>query len=369
MPFADELMGPHVAEALTRGITAALPEEELTNLRAAAAKLDGLALRERSDVLRNALLLDVPGSYAELDTVVRKAAQSPSFSGWLIWPVTSAVATRAVQEDTEVAFDSALELLAALTGGLSSEFAIRTLLRHDPQRALETMLVWTASPDEHVRRLASEGSRPYLPWSVRVPALIKSGGATIAILDALYLDESDYVRRSVANHLNDLSRDEPELVVATAARWLAEPDVHTPALARRALRTLIKRGDKGALALMGYQGVNITFGPPELEEIDIPFGGSIRFRATVQNHSSETARVAIDYVIHHRRNTGATTPKVFKLTTAEIAPGEAVKIERAHSFRAITTRRYYPGTHAIALQVNGITSPTTPFELLQPTGL
>ncbi|MET0886190.1 MAG: DNA alkylation repair protein [Mycetocola sp.] len=369
MPFANELMGPHVAEGLARGVAAAIPEAKLTYLQAAAPKLDGLTLRERSDVLRDALLSDVPGTYAELDSVVRKAAQSPSFSGWLIWPVTSAVATRAVQEDTEAAFDSALELLAALTGGLSSEFAIRTLLRHDPQQALTTMLAWTASPDEHVRRLASEGSRPYLPWSVRVPALIESGGATIAILDALYLDESDYVRRSVANHLNDLSRDEPELVVATARRWLSGPDVHTPALVRRGLRTLIKRGDKDALALLGYQGVDITFGPPELEEIDIPFGGTIRFRATVQNDSSEAARVAIDYVIHHRRISGAMTPKVFKLTTAEILPGEAVKIERAHSFRAISTRRYYPGTHAVGLQVNGITSPTTPFELLQPTAL
>jgi len=133
MPFADELMGNHVAEALVRSISVALPEAHLTHLRAAPAKLDGQGLRQRSDALRDALLADIPGSYAELDPVVRRAANlSPSFSGWLIWPVTSAVATRAVQENTDASFDSALELLSVLTRKLSSEFAIRILLRHDP---------------------------------------------------------------------------------------------------------------------------------------------------------------------------------------------------------------------------------------------
>ena len=126
-------MGNHVAEALVRSISVALPEAHLTHLRAAPTMLDGQGLRQRSDVLRDALLADIPGSYAELDPVVRRAANlSPSFSGWLIWPVTSAVATRAVQENTDASFDSALELLSVLTRKLSSEFAIRILLRHDP---------------------------------------------------------------------------------------------------------------------------------------------------------------------------------------------------------------------------------------------
>lgn len=235
------------------------------------------------------------------------------------------------------------------------------------------MLGWTTSTDEHVRRLASEGSRPYLPWSVRVPALIRSGGATIPILDALRQDESGYVRRSVANHLNDLSRDEPELVVATAKRWLSEPDATTSALVRHGLRTLVKRGDVGALALMGYRGTNITFDSPQLEETEIPFGGEIRFSFTIKNDGPQVARLAVDYIIHHRRSSGLQTPdsrlqtpKVFKLTTAEVAPGEIVKITRTHSFRAITTRRYYPGTQAVSVQVNGLVSQLTKFELMDP---
>jgi 3-methyladenine DNA glycosylase AlkC len=368
MPFADELMGNHVAEALIRSISAALPEAQLTHLREAPAKLEGQGLRLRSDVLRDALLADIPGNYSELDFAVRRAANlSPFFSGWLIWPVTSAVATRAVQENTDTAFDSALELLSMLTGRLTSEFAIRILLRHDPQRALKAMLGWTTSTDEHVRRLASEGSRPYLPWSVRVPALIKSGGATIAILDGLRQDESEYVRRSVANHLNDLSRDEPELVVATAKRWLSQPDANTSTMVRQGLRTLVKRGDLGALALMGYRGNNISFDSPQLEATEIPFGGDIRFSFTVKNEGPQVARLAVDYVLHHRRNSGLQTPKVFKLRTVELAPGENVKITRTHSFRAITTRRYYPGIQAVGVQVNGLVSPLTEFELLEPT--
>ncbi|MFF0766067.1 hypothetical protein ACFYWH_39640 [Streptomyces sp. NPDC003737] len=224
MPFADELINGHTAHTLTQAVRTVLPDADPASLRAAAQQLDSLSLRERSDLLRDALLADVPGDYAELARVVRAAhAGVPAFTGWLIWPVTSAIATKAVAEGTDDAFDDAMTLLAALTGRLTSEFAIRVLLRHDVDRALRIIADWTASPDSDVRRLASEGTRPYLPWAIRVPALIARSGVTVPVLDVLYRDESEYVRRSVANHLNDLSRDQADLVVATARGWLADP--------------------------------------------------------------------------------------------------------------------------------------------------
>lgn len=368
MPSADELLGTDVAEVLVDAIRAASPATPLRALPPAARSLAGLALRERADLLRDALLADVPGSYAELDAVVRAARDGAvPFEGWLIWPVTSAVAVRAVQEDTDEAFDAAMELLASLTGRLTAEWAIRTLLRHDLDRALEIATRWTASEDEHVRRLASEGTRRYLPWGVRVPELLTRPDATVPILDALYRDDSDYVRRSVANHLNDLSRDHPEIVVAVAGRWLEDPDETTSALVRHALRTLVKQGHPEALGLLGFGPAPVDVDGPQVDRPSVPFGGTVRFTATIRNRGTEDARLAIDYVVHHQKANGSQTTKTFKLATRTLTPGERFVVDRAHSFRAISTRRYYPGPHAVALQVNGVATAATPFVLEAPT--
>ena len=374
MPSADELISTSAAQTLTRTISAAGPGAGLPALRAAEQQLSGLSLRERADLLRDALLTDLPGTYADLARTVRAAlAGGPEFTGWLIWPVTSAVAVKAVEADAAAAgtpasdaaaFDDALALLAELTSRLTSEFAIRTLLRHDLDRALGIIAGWTDSPDADIRRLASEGTRPYLPWSVRVPGIISRPGATVPLLDALYRDESEFVRRSVANHLNDLSRDNPELVVQTARRWLADPAPHTAGLVRRALRTLIKRGNTDALALLGFTPAAVEVSGPVLASAQVPFEGTVRFTATIRNTGTEPARLAIDYIVHHRKANGTQTGKTFKLTTATLAPGEELAVGRAHSFRPITTRRYHPGPHAVTLQVNGVPTARAVFELL-----
>lgn len=267
MPFADELISRHTVQNLTHAIRAAAPDTTLTALHAAARQIGPLALRQRADLLRDALLTDLPGDYATLARTVRTARDNaPQFTGWLIWPVTSALATRAVQEGETAPFDDAMALLADLTGRLSSEFAIRTLLRHDVDRALNTIEGdWAGSADPDVRRLASEGTRPYLPWAVRVPQILARPGVTVPILDALYRDESAYVRRSVANHLNDLSRDHPELVVDTARRWLDSPDATTERLVRHGLRTLVKRGHLGALELLGFAPAVLDVDGPRLD--------------------------------------------------------------------------------------------------------
>jgi 3-methyladenine DNA glycosylase AlkC len=369
MPFADQLISDRTATTLTEAVAAAAPGVALHALPATVGRLDELSLRERADLLRDALLADLPGGYADLARVVRAARDGATpFTGWLIWPVTSAVAARAVEERTDAAFDDAMALLAELTGRLTAEFAVRTLLRHDLDRALGIAADWARSDDTDVRRLASEGTRPYLPWAVRVPELLARPRATVPVLDALYRDESDYVRRSVANHLNDLSRDHPELVVATAARWLAEPVATTQGLVRHALRTLVKRGHPGALGLLGFGPAALEIDGPVLDGDRVPFGGTLRFTAEVRNVGAEEARLSIDYVVHHRKANGSLTAKTFKLTTRTLAPGEQVRLSREHSFRPITTRRYYPGPHAVALQVNGVATDPASFELGRPAG-
>jgi 3-methyladenine DNA glycosylase AlkC len=367
VPFADELIGADTARRLIAAIARAAPGRDLAALRATPSALAGLGLRERADLLRDALLTDLSGDYDDLARVIDAAAAADeAFNGWLIWPVTAAVAQKAVAESTRTAFDDAMAVMARLTPRLSAEFAIRALLRHDLDRALTFAEQWTRSADEHVRRLATEGTRPYLPWSTRVPQILARPGVTVPILDALYRDDSDYVRRSVANHLNDLSRDQPDLVVDTARRWLAAPDSHTITLVRHALRTLVKRGHPAALALLGFTPAAVQIDGPVLDQAAVPFGGTLAFTATIHNPGPEPARLVIDYVIHHRRADGRQSAKTFKLTTRTLTAGDSLTLSREHSFRALTTRRYHPGAHAVALQVNGVPTDPVSFDLLAP---
>jgi 3-methyladenine DNA glycosylase AlkC len=367
MPFADDLIGAHTALALTQAIQAAAPHRNLPQLRSAASQLGPLKLRERSDLLRDALLHDLDGPYDDFVRDIRHAESSSLyFSGWLIWPVTSAVAEKAVQDGSTRAFDDAMELLAALTSRLSSEFAIRTLLRHNLPHALEAIRSsWLESDDVDVRRLASEGTRPYLPWATRVPGLTAGSFPTRQILDALYRDESEYVRRSVANHLNDVSRHDARAVVETARSWLAVPDANTTAVVRRGLRTLIKRGDPGALELMGFQSSPLAVTGPTLSQGTLRVGEDLTFSARITNVGTKPARLSIDYTVHHQKANGRTTGKTFKLAVRQLAPSETTEISKTHSFRLITTRKYYPGAHAIELLVNGVSTGRTDFQLTE----
>ena len=369
MPFADELIGVPTVRALTAAMQAAAPHAELTALHAAADAFGPLSLRERSDLLRDALLTDLPGDYDTFAGTIRAAAQgAPPFSGWLIWPVTSAIATKAIDAGTEAAFDDGMRMLAELTPRLTSEFAIRLLLAHDLNRAMQFVLSWTGSPDPDVRRLASEGTRPFLPWAIRVPAILAEPTVTLPVLHALYLDENEVVRRSVANHLNDLSRQQPELVTATTAAWLAAPDANTAQLVRHALRTLVKKGNPQALAQLGFHPAEVHVAGPVLDAETLAFGGTIGFTVDIRNTGAEATRLAVDYVMHHQKANGSLTGKTFKLTTVTLAPGETVQLSRSHSFRAITTRRYHPGVHALEVQVNGVASGLAQFILLPDAG-
>lgn len=373
MPFADELIGTQTVRALTASLETVRPDLELAAVRATEQALAPLSLRERSDLLRDALLADLPGDYAALAATVRAARdRARPFTGWLIWPVTSAIVAKAIEDGSTSAFDDALALLAELTPRLTAEFAIRGLLNDNLDRALTIVQDWVTSGNEHVRRLATEGTRPFLPWSVRVPGILAAPRSTLPILHALYRDESDYVRRSVANHLNDLSRREPDLVVETAAAWLRAPgdatatQENTRRLVRHGLRTLVKQGHPGALGLLGITPAAVEVTGPVLATDFVAIGEVLDFTASVRNANTQAARLAVDYVIHHRKANGSQTSKTFKLVTRQLAPGETLSLRKQHSFRVITTRRYHPGEHALELQVNGVRHGRVSFMLTSP---
>lgn len=364
MGTMDELINPQVVDALSRCLEAAAPDFKADALTAAASTVTGERLRDRVNIVRDALLEDASDDFSELTRLVQDALEQPHFTGWMIWPVTEAVSTRALASDSTVDFDAGMDLLARLTRQLTAEFAVRDLLNARPERALATMTLWARDENEHVRRLASEGSRSYLPWARRVPWLIEHPRATRAILDATYRDPSEYVRRSVANHLNDLSRVDPATVTRTAREWPDDADAHTPWVIRHGLRTLIKKADPEALALVGYSGDHLRVDRPQLSTRTVPLEDALTFTSVVTNEGDTEAVVAIDYAIGFQRANGTVRPKTFKLTSRKIAPGESISVTKTHSFRRITTRTYYLGAHFITVHANGTPSPPADFTLI-----
>lgn len=370
MGVMNELIDAAGVETLTGILAKAAPMVRWEQTAGAAPLLDGLSLRARTDLLAGALAADVragpsPG-YPTAAGAFRAALAVPEFTGWFLWPVSEAAVTLALESGTVPDFDDCLALLAALTPRLTGEFAVRRLLERDPDRSLRTILAWTASPDEHVRRLASEGTRPYLPWAVRVPALIREPHATLPVLDALYRDPSGYVRRSVANHLNDLARHAPGTVVDTARRWLAAPDANTGGVVRHGLRTLVKKGHPEALALLGFTPAQVAVSGPHLDRDVLALPGELVFTFEVSNTGREDVRLAVDYLVHYRKADGGQSAKVFKISTLTLAPGESRTLSKRHAFRQMTTRVHYPGVHALELQINGATHGRKEFLLELP---
>ena len=363
----NELIDADAVGRLRVHLARASPGLSLARLAALESELGGgrlgdPSLRERTDLVSAALLADLPQGYRALADIVRTALGDPTFAGWTIWPVGESVTTRALAEHDHV--DDALGLLAELTPRLTSEFAIRRLLEADLPRALPVVQSWTVHPDEHVRRLASEGTRSFLPWAIRVRALLASPAATLPILDALYRDDSDYVRRSVANHLNDLARQNPDLVVETARRWLAAPDENTARLVRHGLRTLVKKAHPGALAAMGFGPVAVSVSEPELESGTVALPGELGFGFVLTNEGATSQRMAVDYVVHFVKGNGRQAEKVFKLTSLTLDAGTSVTIAKRHAMRQMTTRVHYAGTHALEVQVNGRRFGRTDFEVV-----
>ncbi|TGD84566.1 DNA alkylation repair protein [Mycolicibacterium sp. CH28] len=358
MPTADELLNPRTVEGLADCLARA-HVGPVPRLLACRTELSGLRFSERVGLIRDALLSDLPADFDSFAALLRSALDDEEFAGWMIFPVTEAVAVRGIEF-----VEPALGLLADLTPRLTAETAVRPFLRVAQDRTLSVAQSWTRHPDAHVRRLASESTRPRLPWAVRVPGLTADPRPTLPILDALYRDESEYVRRSVANHLNDISHDHPDLAVAVATRWLDNPGVHTGWVLRHGLRTLVKKGHPGALGLFGYSAdTPVRVAGPVVRTELVAIGESLEFDCTITNTGQRPAAYLVDYCLHFLRANGSHGAKVFKLSKHILEPGAEWSIVRRHSFAPITTRRYYPGTHYLQIQVNGVSYPRAKFGL------
>lgn len=328
--------------------------------------LEPLELKQRMQLLADRIEAGLPTHPPELFSILVKTladdeADNHGLRNFLVWPLTEIVARRGQDH-----FEPAMHALSEMTNRFTAEWAIRPFLRTHRERTLAHLLKWCAHPDEHVRRLVSEGSRPLLPWGERLPDLLNSPFPTLVLLDRLYQDPSDYVRLSVSNHLNDFSKHHPELVLETLTRWRknAQGNPQFEKLARHACRTLIKNGHAGALAFHGFGNAkSLGLDAVELKNPTLRIGDRLSYRLMVKNLSNSPQRVLFDYAILHQKANGQRTPKVFKGRTRELTAGEIWEIEGQHSFKIVTTRVYHPGDHGFEVRLNGKAFPSVEFML------
>ena len=354
-----DILGPQALQTIAdAGTAASLQFDRVAFLRAASDGLDALSIMERVRHIADALRLALPNHYADGLAVVRDMAPRLNH-GFQAMAVTEYVARYGLED-----FDLSMEALSDLTRFGSAEFAIRPFLAADTPRALATMMRWTGSDDEHVRRLASEGARPRLPWAARVPALKADPTLAAPILEILKADLSLYVRKSVANHLNDIAKDRPDWLLARLAEW-PQNDAHTVWIIRHALRTLIKKGEPAALALIGVgHGAAVAISEFSISPSAVRLGDRIAIAASVVSDSSDNQRLVVDYRVHYARAGGKSAAKVFKLKTFELAAGDTASLSISQTIRDFSTRRHHPGRHKVELIVNGQTMANAAFDIL-----
>lgn len=261
-------------------------------------------------------------------------------------------------------FDLSLEAQHELTRRFTAEFSIRPYIEEDPERTFRKLKIWAKDKNPHVRRLVSEGTRLRLPWGARVRWLTENPERVLALLEPLKSDPASLVRRSVANHLNDLSKDYPELTLQTCERWLQGASVETQALVRHALRSLVKKGHRGALELLGVGArPKLEVRAVELSAKTARIGETVRFSFELKSSARQSQELAVDYAVHFVKASGATSPKVFKLKRLTLAAGSSATLSGRIALSQMTTRKHYPGLHRVELLVNGVTFPLAEFKL------
>lgn len=316
-------------------------------LAATAAGLDDLSLMARLRRVSVCLHDGLPADFPQALAILRRLA--PRLNNRFVTLVLPEYVAMYGLED----YDLSMAALRFFTPFGSSEFAVRPFLRADLDRGLALMERWSRDDDEHVRRLASEGCRPRLPWSFRLEALLDDPSPVTAILDNLRADTSLYVRKSVANHLNDITKDHPEWVMDLLEGWPLH-DPSTAWIARHALRTLIKRGDRRALGLIGAgETAQVSVEDVRITPAEIRLGETLRLAFRLRSTSALPQRLVIDYAIHYVKKSGGTSVKVFKLKILTLAGLATVDITRSQIIRNFTTRMHYAGKHAVEVFING----------------
>lgn len=313
---------------------------------------EGLELKARMRRITETLSKYLPMCYEEALNVLFSIDETCIGFPYLFFPDFVAV-----YGQSEKHWELSMKALERFTKRSSSEFAIRTFLLLDPKRAIKQMILWSKHPDEHVRRLASEGCRPRLPWGAALPVFKSDPSPVLLVLEQLKADPSLYVRKSVANNLNDISKDNPSVVLETARQWKGY-NSYTDWILRQGCRTLIRKADAEAMELFGYakaaEGEPLTtYASIWVHPSVLAIGDSCELQYKLHIRDGASVHLRIEYGIDFVKAKGHISRKLFLLSDKTVPGGTLLTGARKHSWRDLTTRRHYPGNHRIVLLVNG----------------
>jgi len=337
-------------------------------IRDASDNIETLELKQRVNYLINVLHDYLPSDFSDSATILlaiakngKQVNQAHSWTKFTAWPLVDYVAVYGLECP-----ELALQVLKQLTSLFSAEFAIRPFIEQHFELTHTSLLSWCIDDSEHIRRLSSEGIRPRLPWGKQLPNFITDPSPILPILELLRNDSSLYVRKSVANNLNDIAKDNPELVISTCRQWMANnPSAETMWIIRHGLRSLIKQGRPEVFPLLGYsEKVKAVVTKLELDRPTVNLGEGLAVTVELKSSSDDEQRLVLDYKIHHKKANGKTTAKVFKWKNVNLVGLESMTLTKVHPFKAITTRKYYSGQHALELLINGQSMGQIEFELM-----
>lgn len=349
--------GPDVPQAIARMVAAVHPRFDAdVFLSDALGGYESLALMPRGRHIAHALRRHLPTDYAQALPIVLASAEQPhgrrtdlSLGSFLYLPHTLFVADFGLEH-----FELSMQAQHRLTQLFTAEFSIRPFLKKHTEATLAQLAHWTCDPSEHVRRLVSEGTRPRLPWASRLPAFQRDPAPVLALLERLKDDPALYVRRSVANNLNDIGKDNPEVLTAVAQRWLPGASSERRWVVQHALRSAVKRGEAGALQVLGFgQAAQVEIAQVEISPVQAVLGDDLTVAFDVRNTGTTAQRVLVDLAVHYVKASGQSRAKVFKLQTLELAPQGTQRVAKRISLADMSTRKHYAGEHRVEALVNG----------------
>ena len=353
-------ISPDVAIDLGERLKAVAPEFDLKGYKKEALRdLETLELKARVIQVADALAAHFD-DYASVVNAILKSFSSVSdpntdavSRGMIYWPYLTVVERHGLND-----YARSLDALHALTCHWSAEFAIRPFLDADRDAVEPYLKKWTTDSSEHVRRLVSEGSRPLLPWGIRLNGIKDDPKWSVDLLKPLRDDPSEYVRRSVANHLNDISKHHPEVVTGVGKRWMKGASRDRERLVKHALRTLFKKGDADALSIFGFEPPKVTL---ETLTCTPVVTSTVPAEFSVVLSAESSGKWMVDYAIHYVKANGKTSPKVFKWFTVEPQKGDRIERTKTQSFKTVSTRKHYEGVHEVEIFVNGLSVGSQPF--------
>ncbi len=361
--FFDESLVRRIASTISP-VHPGFPVERFVT--EATTGLSKLELLGRGKHIAAALANTLPRDYERaIDILIRspdvpRALDTSAMASFFYLPHVTFVAERGLEH-----FDASMRAQHALTQKFTAEFSVRYFILKDPNRTLDVLRQWAQDENKHVRRLVSEGTRPRLPWAVRLPGFIKDPAPVLDLLERLRDDPDLYVRRSVANNLNDIAKDHPDLVVEVCKRWSINSTPERKWIVSYALRWLVKHGHRGAITLLGggtkpkVRIENIVIDPAKAE-----LGSVVSFAFDLVSESSKSQDLVVDYIVFHPGSSGKERSKVWKLRRIVLPARGTERLSAKVSLVDRTIRKHYAGAYRVDLRIGGTDMPLGSFEVV-----